>query len=340
MVFNVKICKCTKNLKKGQGFLLFIPTKDYLCTFNELNVNRSKVIIKVLLGLVFIVSAILKLIDMDKFELYIYSYHFFNLNFAFLVARAAIILELVLGIGLVSNRFHKTTWWISMAMLAGYTLFLAYAQIIGRTDNCHCFGELVDFNPWQSILKNLVLMGLFAIIYKMDEKRPKRPCLMLASSVVLTSVIVFAVSPPDNFIPQRYFGENVNGELLAQALSEPPLSTYRLGEGRQMVCFFSTQCEYCQLAAHKISLMQQHFSIPHGNITYVFIGTEEGIKEFYAKSESSEFRNVLYEDAVRLLKVIDGKFPTIVLVDNGSLVHEYGLHNMKESEIKAFFTPQ
>ena len=59
--------------------------------------------LKVLLGLVFIVSAVLKLFDMDQFEIYVYSYHFFSLNFSFIVARLAIILELVLGIGLISK---------------------------------------------------------------------------------------------------------------------------------------------------------------------------------------------------------------------------------------------
>ena len=58
----------------------------------------APIALKVLLGLVFIVSAVLKVIDMDQFEIYIYSYHFFSLNFSFLVARAAIIVELVLGI--------------------------------------------------------------------------------------------------------------------------------------------------------------------------------------------------------------------------------------------------
>ena len=67
----------------------------------------APIALKVLLGLVFIVSAVLKVIDMDQFEIYIYSYHFFSLNFSFLVARAAIIVELVLGIGLVSNTLHK-----------------------------------------------------------------------------------------------------------------------------------------------------------------------------------------------------------------------------------------
>ena len=71
----------------------------------------GKLALKVLLGLVFIVSAALKLFDMDQFEIYIYSYHFFSLNISFLVARAAIIVEMVLGIMLISNCLHKLTWW-------------------------------------------------------------------------------------------------------------------------------------------------------------------------------------------------------------------------------------
>ena len=75
--------------------------------------SYGKSALKVLLGLVFIVSAVLKLFDMDKFEIYIYSYHFFSLNFSFLVARAAIIVELVLGIGLIFNCLHKLIPFIS-----------------------------------------------------------------------------------------------------------------------------------------------------------------------------------------------------------------------------------
>ena len=43
------------------------------------------IVLKVALGVVFIVSAVLKIIDMDQFEIYVYSYHFFSLNFSFLV---------------------------------------------------------------------------------------------------------------------------------------------------------------------------------------------------------------------------------------------------------------
>lgn len=274
---------------------------------------------------------------MDKFEIYIYSYHFFSLNFSFLVARAAIILELVLGIGLVSQCFHKLMWWGSMMMLAGYTLLLVYAQILGRTDSCHCFGELLPFNPWQSILKNIVLMGLFALVYKVKDFGFKGKWLALTGVAIASSVAVFAVSPPDNFISYNR-DKNVNESLFAEMLSSPLLEEFHLDEGKQVIGIFSTACKYCQLSAHKISLMQQHYDFPAENMTYIFIGTEEGIKTFYEKSESAEYRSVLHDNPIGLLPVIDGKFPTIVFLDNGTIVHTYELRDMKEDEIKAFFT--
>jgi thiol-disulfide isomerase/thioredoxin len=274
---------------------------------------------------------------MDKFEIYIYSYHFFSLNFSFLVARAAIIFELVLGIGLVSQCFHKLMWWGSMMMLAGYTLLLVYAQIIGRTDSCHCFGELLPFNPWQSILKNIVLMGLFALVYKVKDFSFNGKWLTLTGVAIASSVAVFAVSPPDNFISYNR-DKNVNESLFAEMLSSPLLEEFHLDEGKQVIGIFSTACKYCQLSAHKISLMQQHYDFPAENMTYIFIGTEEGIKTFYEKSESAEYRSVLHDNPVSVLPIIDGKFPTIVFLDNGTIVHTYELRDMKEDEIKAFFT--
>ena len=68
------------------------------------------------------------------------------------------------------------------------------------------------------------------------------------------------------------------------------------------------------------------------------MGSEEGIAKFYEKSQSARYRDVLYEDAIKLLIVNDGQFPTIVFMEEGKVVHEYGFRDMKEAEIKAFFT--
>ena len=298
--------------------------------------TKAPIALKVILGLVFIVSAILKVVDMDQFEIYVYSYHFFNLNFSFLVARAAIIAEFVLGIMLVSNCLHKLTWWGSVAMLTGYTLLLIYALVVGRTDNCHCFGDLVQLDPMQSILKNVALLLLFLLVYNAKEWKTPFRWMVLCLAVMASTIAVFVVSPPDNFTPSYEPEHSLQTELFEALVDDAPLDTLDLRKGKQVVGIFSSGCDYCKMAARKLSLMQQFYGFPPENITYVFMGSAEGVERFYEQSESVRYRHVLYPDVVRLLKAINGNFPVIVFMDDGAVVHEYGFRNMREDEIKSF----
>lgn len=297
--------------------------------------SLGKSALKVLLGLVFIASAFLKVLDMDKFEIYVYSYHFFSLSFSFIIARLAIILELVLGIGLISHCLHKLMWWGSMAMLVGYSLLLIYALNLGRTDSCHCFGDFLQLDPKQSLIKNGVLMALFLPIFRMESWKTPFRWLILIIAIMASSIGVFVVSPPDN-MANTDPAHNLQIELFEEMLDEAPLDSLHLDEGKQIVCFFSAGCEYCQTAARKLSLMQQFHGFPRGRITYLFMGDEEEVSRFYELSESDCYREVIYPDA-RMLKVVKGNLPTIVFMENGEVVKECGLRDMQEDEIKAFF---
>lgn len=296
----------------------------------------GKSALKVLLGLVFIVSAVLKILDMDKFEIYIYSYHFFSLNFSFLVARLAIILELVLGIGLIANYLHKLMWWGSVFMLVGYSLLLIYAIANGRTDSCHCFGDYLQLDPKQSLIKNGFLLVLFLLIYRNEGWKTPFRWLFLCLTILASTVAVFVVSPPDNYTSNYDPDQNHRVEIFDEMLNKAPLDSLDLQKGKQVVCFFSTGCEVCQMAAHKLSLMQQFYGFPPENVTYLFMGNEEGIAKFYEESESVLYRNVLFPDVTLLLKAVNGNLPTIVFLEDGAVVHEYGFRNMNEAEIKAF----
>lgn len=296
----------------------------------------GKSALKVLLGLFFIVSAVLKIVDMDKFEIYIYSYHFFSLNGSFMVARVAIILELILGIGLISHCLHKLMWWGSMAMLSGYSLLLIYALTLGRTDSCHCFGDFLQLDPKQSLIKNGVLLLLFLLIYRMESWKTPFRWLILCLAIMASTISVFVASPPDNYTPAYAPQQNLQVELFNEMLDNPPLDRLCLKEGKQVMCFFSTVCELCQMAAHKLSLMQQFYGFPPERITYLFMGNEEGVAGFYKQSESVQYRDVLYPDVVRLLKAVNGNLPTLVFLEDGKTIHEYGFRNMNEEEIKAF----
>lgn len=126
----------------------------------------SASVVKILLGMMFLVSAVSKFVTIDTFEMYIFSFGIFSLNVSYFVARLAIAFELVLAAALISHRYHRFTVLMSLLFLLCFTVFLTYAHLIGRSDSCHCFGELMPLDPVQSILKNAVLILLLVFVLR------------------------------------------------------------------------------------------------------------------------------------------------------------------------------
>ena len=123
-------------------------------------------VLKILIGAVFIVSALSKFVTIDSFEMYVYSFGLFPLTACFYFSRLLIAAELLLGVSLVSHRNHRFTTVVSLLFLIFFICFLVYAQLIGRVDSCHCFGDLLPFKPLQSILKNAVMTLVLLFVYK------------------------------------------------------------------------------------------------------------------------------------------------------------------------------
>ena len=126
----------------------------------------SASVVQLLLGMMFVLSAVLKFITIDLFEAYVYSFGLMPLKMSFYVARLVLVSELILGAALISHRHRRFTVLVSVLYLLCFVVFLAYAHFVGRTDSCHCFGELFPFNPVQSILKNAVLIVLLLFVFK------------------------------------------------------------------------------------------------------------------------------------------------------------------------------
>ena len=125
--------------------------------------------IRLLLGVFFIGTAVLKLLSIDSFEVYIYSFGIVNFITTTFLSRLLIFIELLIGISLVLNICHRQIWWLTMLMMAGFILFLVYAAIFRNDSNCHCFGNLVELNPLQSIVKNIIVIALLIMIK--DEQK-------------------------------------------------------------------------------------------------------------------------------------------------------------------------
>lgn len=133
--------------------------------------NISRVVVRILLGALFIVSAILKLFTIDTFEIYVYSFHVLSFTLTAVAARCLIALEFVTGCFLVAKTQYRWVWWVATLMTAGFTLFLVYVVLFRNDANCHCFGELIPVEPLHSIFKNIAILALLVFTYKQPAKR-------------------------------------------------------------------------------------------------------------------------------------------------------------------------
>lgn len=126
--------------------------------------------IRILLGIFFIVSAVMKLLSLDTFIMYVFSFQLLPFVVTEIVCRLLIGFEMLLGVMLILKLRYKLVWWTSMGLMAAFTLFLIYTAIFRNDSNCHCFGDIVEVKPVVSIFKNLAVMGIFMLVYGRCER--------------------------------------------------------------------------------------------------------------------------------------------------------------------------
>lgn len=161
---------------------------------NRTAITASASCVKVLLGAFLIFSAFTKFVDIEQLYVYIYSFNFFSLTLSVVAGWFLVAVELLIGVAFVTNRHHRLASVSNLLLLIVFTLFLSFALLTGRNDSCHCLGELMPFNPAQSLLKNglLVLLSLFVWRY---ADRGRKPRWWLSSvAVVLPYVLIVAAA--------------------------------------------------------------------------------------------------------------------------------------------------
>lgn len=148
-------------------------------------------VIKSLLGLFFILSALSKFVSIDNFNIYVFSFGILSFRLAVIVGWLAVSTELLLGVALLLNRHHRLVSLLCTLMLLGFTLFLIYAWFIGRTDSCHCMGDLMPFDPLHSVMKNAVLILVTLFVWRFaDASWRTRWWIVLPAILLVQGIIV------------------------------------------------------------------------------------------------------------------------------------------------------
>lgn len=307
--------------------------------FKSRPLRIAALVVRILLGALFIVSAIAKLVGIDDFEIYIFTYNVLPLTWSFLMARLVIVAEMIVGLLLISNCFHRVVNWCATLMLLGFTVFLAVAALIGRTDSCHCMGAIMEINPLQSMIKNVVLLFLLLVAggAKPFPWHPRRkvwvPAVLLPCIGVC--VTVFILSAPDNWM----FGpseEVFNEERLDSAIGpEGDLHDLGLDNGRHVVAFLTPGCHFCKMADEKLTHICRRNDLDSAAIVYLTPRIDSTITPLTI--DSSRFVRPCYMiDNMTHAHITYGQRPLIFLMENGQVVSTCHYRNIDEHQIVEF----
>ena len=129
-------------------------------------------IIRIFVGVLFIISGFIKLNDPVGFSFKLQEYFSpdvlnieFMSPFALGLAIILVIVELVLGVALIIGYYKRATMWLLLLMIIFFTFLTFYSAYFNKVTDCGCFGDALPLTPWQSFSKDVVLLVMILFLF-------------------------------------------------------------------------------------------------------------------------------------------------------------------------------
>lgn len=128
-------------------------------------------ICRILVGGLFIFSGLIKANDPIgfgyKLEEYflVFNMEFLN-NYSAWIAIFLCALEIIFGFLLILGTNGKKIAWGLLLLIIFFTFLTFYSAFFEVVTSCGCFGDAIPLTPWQSFIKDLVLLAFILYIFK------------------------------------------------------------------------------------------------------------------------------------------------------------------------------
>jgi len=129
-------------------------------------------IIRIFVGILFIISGFIKLNDPVGFSFKLEEYFSPSvldlgifLPYALAIAIIVVTLEVLLGAFLIIGYKVKLTLWSLLGMILFFTFLTFYSAYFNKVTDCGCFGDALKLTPWQSFTKDVVLLVLILFLF-------------------------------------------------------------------------------------------------------------------------------------------------------------------------------
>ncbi len=288
----------------------------------------------------------------------------FSVELAKIFSRALIGVEFGLGLLLLFPFDLKK--WVIPALMAMLAIFVVHLTIeiftTGNKGNCGCFGALLPMTPLEAIMKNILSIGLLALLWKRyGAQLPARSniwflttvislCMLLMFIIIPTYKAATAVSVP---IEQNSGADPTGSETqLISGLDTTKMTNPQVGkdsskvakakelgpkmkksgfeqhfaninQGKKLLCFFAPSCDHCRATAKQLTALKNSTpDFPEIQILFMDEAAEE-IPDFMKFAGASYTYKVL--DIIEFWSVLGGNrdVPGVAYLWNGNLVKLY-----------------
>ncbi len=127
---------------------------------------------RVFVGILFIISGLIKLNDPVGFSFKLEEYFSQGVldlpvfePYALAISIIVVIVEVLLGIALLIGFKPKLTVWSLLLMIVFFTFLTFYSAYFNKVTDCGCFGDAVKLTPWESFTKDIILLVLIVILF-------------------------------------------------------------------------------------------------------------------------------------------------------------------------------
>jgi uncharacterized membrane protein YphA (DoxX/SURF4 family) len=150
----------------------------------------------------------------DVFSNDISSIFYLFKDIALPLAVFLVVAEVVLGVMLITGvRLRFTVWALSL-MILFFTFLTFYSAYFNKVTDCGCFGDAIKLTPWESFIKDVILLVLIAVLFFFRKDLPVKGSSWANWSARISLVLsmFLAITAIRNlpFIDFRAYKEGVN----------------------------------------------------------------------------------------------------------------------------------
>ena len=185
--------------------------------------HRLRRFCAILIGLVFLASGLLKLLDPVGTGLIVSEYFkFFHLGFLQGTAKGLgmvlSLVEAITGAALLSGVWRKLTAVVTSVLIVFFTVITVILWIANPDMDCGCFGEAVHLTHGQTLLKNIILLVLAAIAFIPFQNFGVPRKMKKVAFILAALSLVFALWHNARHLPMIDFTEFAPGTELFASL--------------------------------------------------------------------------------------------------------------------------